>query len=88
MQLGRRWSDEPVWLATTTQIRLATRFANPPVAANDDRRDGLLRAIARATSWLMAEIVFGFSVCGTAAHPCLLHPSWGRDGDDPVERRF
>jgi hypothetical protein len=46
--------------------------------------DGVLRAIKRAARWLAAETVFGFAVCGSAAHSCLPDPAWRPYARDPA----
>jgi hypothetical protein len=47
--------------------------------------DGLLCAIKRAACWLAAETLFGFAVCGSAAHSCLMDPAWSRYARNPAE---
>lgn len=84
MQLQRRWSDDATWLVITPQINPATRFLEPPMAANDavmatpwltarSETADLLGAIARAASWLMAEAIFGLAACGAATYPSVLN---------------
>jgi hypothetical protein len=66
--------------------------AQPRVASAADalqaarQPDSLLRAIKRAARWLAAETLFGFAVCGSAAHPCLLDPAWNPYEHDPAGR--
>jgi hypothetical protein len=66
--------------------------AQPRVSGEDDavstarQADGLLCVIKRATYWLAAETLFGFAVCGSAAHSCPLDPAWSRYAHNPAER--
>lgn len=56
-------------------------------ACEDDAlpADGMLRAIKRAAHWLAAETLFGFAVCGSAAHSCPLDPAWMPYARDPAD---
>jgi len=53
------------------QSRLAWEDDAPPARPVG----GLLRAMKRAARWLAAETLFGFAICGSAAHSCPLDPS-------------
>ena len=95
MQLRRRWSDDVTWLVVTAQAGAATGFLAPPAAANDAMPGGrprarsgsadMLAAIKKAASWLLAETIFGLSVCAASAYPSVLHPSWSPYQREPAE---
>lgn len=91
MQLTTRSSGEDAWRVLAVEVGGAAIFVALPAPANDlaapldaaPAEGGLLGAIARAASWLMAETIFGFAVYGAATHPSVLDPGWNPcDGAD------
>jgi hypothetical protein len=95
MPLKKAWPESTTRLVLVTPISPAIRFLAPRAAANDairaellpppGRTPGLRGKIERAASWLLAEAIFGFAVCGAAAHPCVLDPAWRPYENDPAE---
>jgi hypothetical protein len=78
MQTVKQSSSQELRVVPSGQVHRAIQFIEPSVTANDfgalhpaSGQDGLMRAIQRAASWLMAETVLGLAAYGAAAHPCL-----------------
>ena len=86
MQTAKQSSSQDLWLVPSGEVR-AVRFVEPETIANDfealptaSEPDGLLRAVQKAASWLMAETIFGLAAYGAAAHACALDPAWSPYG--------
>jgi hypothetical protein len=89
MQTAKQSSSDDLWLVPSDEVDWIARFVEPAAIANDfaalptaSEPDGLLRAIKKAASWLMAETVFGLAAYGAAAHACPLDRAWS-----PYDRR-
>jgi hypothetical protein len=83
MQIAKQSLSQDLWLVSSDEVDRVARFVEPTVIANDfgalptaSEPDGLLRAIQKAASWVMAESIFGLAAYGAAAHACRLDPAW------------
>ena len=94
MQTAKQVASQDLWSVPSSQVHRTIQFIEPRVTANDFGalqpacgQDGLMRAIQRAASWLMAETIFGLAAYGAAAHPCLFDPARGAYQTGASDRR-